>query len=78
MKKNALLLVSILVLFISSCSTVKNTKSADNLSNTAWELEYISGPRITFEGLYPSKKPQITFNVSWLAEVGDLVSLNFQ
>lgn len=62
MKKNALLLVSILVLFISSCSTVKNTKSADNLSNTAWELEYISGPRIAFEGLYPSKKPQITFN----------------
>lgn len=29
-----------------------------------WELNYISGPRIAFEGLYPNKKPTITFDVS--------------
>ncbi|MEZ4898855.1 MAG: META domain-containing protein [Saprospiraceae bacterium] len=27
-----------------------------------WELEYITGLRIAFEGLYPDKKPKIRFN----------------
>ena len=35
----------------------------DKLSGT-WDLNYISGPRITFEGLYPDKKPFISFNFS--------------
>lgn len=26
-----------------------------------WELDYISGPRIAFEGLYPNKKPTLVF-----------------
>lgn len=26
-----------------------------------WELEYITGPRITFEGLYPDRKPMIIY-----------------
>jgi heat shock protein HslJ len=64
MKNNALLLVSFLALFINSCTTIKNAKTTDNLSNATWELEYISGPRIAFEGLYPDKKPQITFNTA--------------
>lgn len=33
------------------------------LSGT-WELNYISGPKIAFDGLYPDKKPSITFNFS--------------
>lgn len=28
-----------------------------------WELEYVSGPKIAFEGLYPGKKPEISFDV---------------
>lgn len=64
MKNNIILLVSSLTLFIGSCSTLKNAKPTDNLSNATWELEYISGQRIAFEGLYPSKKPQITFNTT--------------
>ena len=35
----------------------------DKLSGT-WVLNYISGPRIAFEGLYPDKKPSISFNFS--------------
>ncbi len=31
--------------------------------NGTWELNYISGSRIAFEGLYPGKKPRITFNL---------------
>lgn len=32
-----------------------------NLNGT-WELNYISGPKIAFEGLFPNKKPTIIFN----------------
>ena len=32
------------------------------LFGTQWELEYLSGPKIAFEGLYPDKKPVISFN----------------
>jgi heat shock protein HslJ len=31
--------------------------------NGTWELDYISGPRIAFEGLYPNKKPFMTFDL---------------
>jgi|GEM_PF-1026457 len=30
----------------------------------SWELNYISGPRIAFEGLYPERKPEISFNTA--------------
>jgi len=62
MKHNAILLLSFLALFISACSTVKRNQTTNGLANAVWELEYISGPRIAFEGLYPNKKPKITFN----------------
>ena len=32
--------------------------------NGTWELNYITGPRIAFNGLYPEKKPTITFDVT--------------
>ena len=35
----------------------------ESLSGT-WELNYISGPKNSFEGLYPDKKPTIIFNFS--------------
>ena len=34
-----------------------------NLNGT-WELDYISGPGIAFDGLYPNKKPIISFNLT--------------
>lgn len=64
MKKKALLIISLVAIFVSSCSMLKNTKTTNNLSDATWELEYISGPRIAFEGLYPTKKPQFTFNTT--------------
>lgn len=36
-------------------------ETADQLGGR-WELNYISGPKITFEGLYPDNKPFISFN----------------
>ncbi|QSW87520.1 MULTISPECIES: META domain-containing protein [Flavobacterium] len=61
MKKYTIAAFSALVLLITSCSASKD-KSTANIYGTTWELEYISGPRIAFEGLYPNKKPQITFD----------------
>ncbi|MDI1318006.1 META domain-containing protein [Flavobacterium sp.] len=67
MKSTLLLAVIILSVIVSGCNSTKTTetkKSASNASiyDSVWELEYITGPRITFEGLYPEDKPTITFN----------------
>lgn len=67
MKKTILLLA--LSIFAVGCACKKPTEDKTNtikpmLSKTTWELEYISGPRITFEGLYPEEKPTITINES--------------
>ena len=62
MRNYIIAIVSISTLLFNSCMASKETKSAAGLFDTTWELEYISGPRIAFEGLYPNKKPQITFD----------------
>ncbi|WP_264531284.1 META domain-containing protein [Flavobacterium sp. N502540] len=62
MKKYTFAVLSVLTLLFSSCSVSKSVSSGDDLFGTTWELEYISGPRIVFNGLYPNKKPQITFD----------------
>lgn len=48
------------ILLAESCDETKS--SATELYGNTWELEYISGSRIAFEGLFPEKKPQITFD----------------
>ena len=50
------------------------TVESSKLSGT-WELNYISGPRIAFEGLYPDKKPQVSFNLT-ANELGGNTSCN--
>ncbi|MGC4039905.1 MAG: META domain-containing protein [Flavobacterium sp.] len=51
--------------FLSGCCSKKTAdaktteKKTVALYGTNWELEYISGPRITFEGLYPDEKPTL-------------------
>nr|WP_294776961.1 META domain-containing protein [uncultured Flavobacterium sp.] len=66
MKKNTLLLLTLCsVLFSACCSTktkeVSNTIGKSDFYDYAWELEYLSGTRIAFEGLYPENKPFILF-----------------
>lgn len=58
MKKLSFVFAAILLITVSCAK--KDT--AEQLYGTTWELEYISGPRIAFEGLFPDKKPQLTFN----------------
>ena len=50
-----------LVVSLFSCSSSKITTNT-GLFDTSWELEYLSGPKIAFEGLYPDRKPKITFD----------------
>ncbi|MBC8770476.1 META domain-containing protein [Arenibacter sp. BSSL-BM3] len=61
MKKNYILISTFLVMVIGSCTSTKNASNND-LYNSLWELEYISGTRIAFNGLYPDRKPVISFN----------------
>lgn len=56
-------LLSVLILFSSCCTSKKMANSQVDKLNGSWELNYISGPRIAFEGLYPEKKPFINFDV---------------
>jgi len=60
MKQLKILAVLVIIFSLNACKSTKTI--ADKLYNTAWELDYISGPKIAFNGLYPDKKPQITFN----------------
>lgn len=55
----------VFVLFLSlvmACGSQKEMTKTDQLYNATWQLEYMSGPRIAFEGLFPDKKPELTFN----------------
>ena len=65
MRTKHLLCITILSIIITSCASTKNNNTStgnDRLYNAPWGLDYISGPRIAFNGLYPGKKPQIAFN----------------
>ncbi|MCH5597363.1 META domain-containing protein [Niabella ginsengisoli] len=48
------------------------------LLNGSWEVDYISGPRIAFNGLYPNKKPTITFNLPDTIATGNSSCNNFR
>ena len=61
MKFKNILSLLIFALILCSCTSSKKM-TTDALFNGTWELEYLSGPRIAFSGLYPDKKPKITFN----------------
>lgn len=61
MKSIKLLSFLTLTIIFSSCSSTQKT-TTDAIYGSTWELEFLSGPRIAFNGLFPDKKPQITFN----------------
>jgi heat shock protein HslJ len=62
MKKIILLTTFFCLTFLACNSTQSTMKTTASLEGT-WELNYITGPRIAFDGLYPDKKPTITFDL---------------
>jgi heat shock protein HslJ len=61
--KPILLLFALFCLTIVSCNSNKSALKANAGLEGTWQLNYITGPRIAFEGLYPDKKPTITFDL---------------
>lgn len=43
----------------------------EELFNHTWELEYITGPRIAFEGLFPDQKPYLKFDKTTKMAIGN-------
>ena len=58
MKKIFILILITSVLLSCKCKKIDSAAKIDG----NWELNYITGPRIIFDGLYPNKKPTINFN----------------
>jgi len=63
MKKIFLVLTISSLTFMACKSTQSPMKTTTSLEGT-WQLNYITGPRIAFDGLYPDKKPTITFDLA--------------
>src|SRR5215217_5127678 len=65
--KRLTILAFIVTVAFGACTTIKpgtiGNGGLSGLSGT-WELNYISGPRIAFNGLYPAKKPTIKFDLA--------------
>lgn len=61
MKKIMMLTVFVCLIF-TFCNTKKSVSDTASLEGT-WQLNYITGPKINFEALYPDKKPTISFDV---------------
>jgi heat shock protein HslJ len=65
--KRLMLLVVVGASFLTACTTLKpgsiGNGGLSQLGGT-WELNYISGPRIAFNGLYPGKRPTIKFDIA--------------
>jgi heat shock protein HslJ len=57
-----ILFVVIVFLIFISCTISKPTVKTASLEGT-WELKYITGPKIAFDGLFPNQKPTISFDL---------------
>lgn len=61
--KKIILAFSLLCLTFLACNSSQSSLKTINLLEGSWQLNYITGPRIAFDGLYPDKKPTITFDL---------------
>lgn len=62
MKKASTLFI-VLCCIIVACDSAKTAMNKSATLKGTWELNFITGPRIAFDGLYPSKKPIIFFDL---------------
>lgn len=61
--KKIILSLTLFCSVLISCNSVKKANSQKAALQGAWELNFISGPRIAFSGLYPNDAPTITFDL---------------
>jgi heat shock protein HslJ len=55
--------LTVLCMALVSCNSAKTAMNNTTSLEGTWELNYVTGPRIAFDGLYPNTKPTITFNL---------------
>ncbi len=65
MKKSAVIIALVVSVVLSSCGVMKKDKTNQDSTKLSgeWVLTYITGPRITFDGLFPEAKPTIVFDL---------------
>ena len=63
--KNQIFICTLILFTAVSCKSSKNSisKDIDKLEGATWELVYLTGPRISFEGLFPKERPTLIFNL---------------
>jgi len=61
--KIIVLTFAILCMTFTSCNSTKSVSNTATTLEGTWQLNYITGPRIAFDGLYPDKKPIIIFDL---------------
>ncbi|RKS92297.1 heat shock protein HslJ [Flavobacterium limicola] len=61
--KKIILSLTLFCSVLISCNSLKTANSQKAALQGAWELNFISGPRIAFSGLYPNDAPTITFDL---------------
>jgi heat shock protein HslJ len=62
--KKILALFALVCISLVSCSTTKKSAVKANSLEGTWVLNFITGPKIAFNGLYPNSKPTIAFDLS--------------
>jgi len=62
--KKIILTLSLLCLLFMACNSTQSPMKTSNSLEGTWQLNYITGPRIAFDGLYPDKKPTIIFDLA--------------
>jgi heat shock protein HslJ len=67
--KGFMLFAIVASIIFTACETTKKSTIAAPATevsalNGTWELNYITGLRIAFNGLYPNKKPTIIFDIA--------------
>jgi heat shock protein HslJ len=68
---NRIILFLVFICMISiSCTTSKPTVTTAPLEGI-WELNYITGPKIAFDSLFPNKKPTISFDLKQNRIIGN-------
>lgn len=72
--KKIISVILITISALSACKMMKPNQSPEKLTGE-WELNYITGVRIAFNGLYPDAKPSLNFKAPF-TEVSGNTSCN--
>ncbi len=62
MKKVFLVIIAFSAI-LTSCNSAQKVSKSENSLEGSWQLNYVTGPRIAFKGLYPDAVPFVNFDL---------------